>query len=494
MICFHKICFSQALHVHQLETFSTTALLGGEFFPESCATHQGCEMELNRYKSAATCFELASVFTIIGACLILKNKKGSYGPAIDFTDAGMSKNIRWALVALSGILLFIGCVLQWTTIKEALEEAIGANDEEDPNSRAHAANEYTFMFIVAWFGLAVQSIPMLSTLSPMIYVSYGICFATTTGIVNVGTHDRQLWMVDNSFAGLNEQRAAINPDHDWKLQRAVNVDEDQFDSALSATILIWLGIIICYMAHANFPVGDGKAKVLFAGKASIGLWAASLLCGFIGCVLLWNLDMARPNIHSAVSSALKANTTGTCTGEAFNVLIEPASEGCFGEVQVDAGERFSLNTFAPGPLLNMKTLDNAYTAIFFWTAISFMCQMALFYPVVLGDARGLKMCLVMAGMLWFTIEYAMIWGTGDLTIADSACDSDDSDCMEWKTGFIFLWFQGVLALPAAVMMLNKADFGSDEPEAPYAPQDNAAPAVAEKSGMERTPSIRQSSI
>ena len=482
-----------AVHLHQLETFATLPAVA-PFFPADGVLESLAVLEMNRYRTAATLFELAAILTVVGACLFLKgNTEATIASPIEAPGP-----IRYGLIGFSGLLVFIGAICSWSTVGHVLDDSIDAGEADD--SRADAANEYIFLMLVAWFCFAIQGFAPLKSLSPLVYLGYGICLSVVTGLTNVGTHDRQLWMIDYSLAGLNELRVFMSGEDGHDDKRAFNIEDskDWYQTALAGVLCTWIGMITVYFASFGKPMG-GKFAAFKTSVPGLGLTAVSLLTGMIGCIMLWSLDSASPPIRAAalsdVSPDLAAGVTDACKGSTFNIALTATEAGCFANAQEAAGERFSLNTFGLGSVYSGEPYGQ-YTIIFFFTAVSFMVQMATLYPVVGGDPRGLKAGLFMTGFLWFAICYAMIWGVNPAAgkyTAETCDDGEDTECTVWKTGFTFLWFQGVTATVAFVLLLQAAETA---PAEAYAEQANAEPANADdtEAGVDRKPSIRQSSI
>merc|ERR1719379_1566405 len=132
----------------------------------------------------------------------------------------------------------------------------------------------------------------------------GLCTGFFTGFTNIGTHDRQLWMIDLSMGGVNELRAMNADGSDtFESGRAFGVTESTYISVLGAIVILFISMSIVFTATLNMPfayTGSEDPTKAFAniktktGKICIVFALIGAACWIIGFVSLMSLDLAGP--------------------------------------------------------------------------------------------------------------------------------------------------------------------------------------------------------
>jgi hypothetical protein len=323
--------------------------------------------------------------------------------------------------------------------------------------------------VVQFFEIALPS------LKPLWWVGAGIISTCQLGFSNIGTHDRQLWFIDYSFAGLNELRALLMHETEYVDKRAVGVDEGEYDQAFAGVLLFWMGFVITWMFTMKFPLSACGSTTNW--NRNTGLYSFAklkssqtifVIFGFVLYVIALSVlmanDLATPAISGAAGSAVNTTDGGVCSGEFFNVHSGGVSGCTFIDAETSqiSGDRFTLNT-----MTSWIPTDRKYSDIFLMATVGFTSTIAVFAGWFQGDSRSLKYGLIWAGVMWLALEYAMTFdgATGEYgaRYADFPCkDLDDlgqdtGDCEMYKAGMVVMFLAGLCNVIAALIMLGVLD-------------------------------------
>lgn len=403
--------------------------------------------ELDSYKVAGTLATLSALAATLTGCLHLGASSAAE------KELPNENIIRTGGFLGLGVLVLIACGLQWGAALEALNEI----DAED-TARSHAANWYIFLPLLAWLCLFGYSMRNKKTIG-LVYVGVGIIASIALGNVNCGTHDRQLWFVDNSLAGINEQRAFLKNEDPFGTKRAMDVDEEFYEQSFAGSVILALTTPIGLILLTNLiPKGD---KGDFANSPKVKATSAiTLLLGVIALVLLVSSgSYTSPSIHEAVSGASSAtsNSNVLCRGKGFNMFIEASSAVCFNAAQTGTGERFTLNLLA---VANPQTLtdNHHYGDIFENAMLVLIVSLLTLFGVLGAHIPSLKIALLLAFPLYMTLSRAFsLQATGNGVEGDQC---RDDECEIVKTGISFGFLTALVALVSVMGVLEAA--GEDE--------------------------------
>jgi hypothetical protein len=407
---------------------------------------------------------------------------------------GKKHLIHLILICLSFVMVIAGLAVGWRIISESLDE-VGEDMHE--TYRADAANFFLFTILIAWGCMAVQYFGnVLASLKPLWFVSVGIYLSVFFGFSNVGTHDRQLWMIDHSLAGINEVRAlAQAEDDDFDMTKAFGVDHDIYEQAQASQMLVILGVWIAYLATMKLPFtgfcggknGHWSKTGEFSYSANFYVWFPTLLNVMffvISLIVLSASDLSEPAIHNAAEAARlpadlfeeRSNAgdfTVPCKGDNFNILMNELEFPCFSASVINGTnspashdfaylinqERFTLN-----PQTSWVPTDRKYWEIFTLLAMSMCVACGSFGGVYQGCARSLRTSAFIAGFLIATPMYALTYDAMkqnpltpnrstninspyDEMRTDYGCDSN-GDCIAYKVAMAFFFLQGLCAIYA----------------------------------------------
>jgi hypothetical protein len=476
----------------QLATFSEEPTIKAELAQYQYTDTSGdytnsvVSAELDRYKSTTILNVLQAVFTIYSAMKFLgdasqnSDKYDAVGYRMVNEDGTANKPFKknimhYVFITLGTLLAVVGCALTWAGARESLKN-IGA----DESYRMDAANWYILMCFIAQFCIVVQFFEnSLPSLKPLWWVGAGIVATVQMGFSNIGTHDRQLWHIDYSFAGMNELRALLMHEDEFHTGRAVGVDESDYDQALAGALLFWIGFLLTWVFTMKFPLSGCGSTTNWNRNSGVYGFAKLkstqtifVMFGFILyivglCVLLSN-NLASPNIHGARSAIVNASDpdatppiVSVCTGNFFNVHAE-STDACIWAVDQDiANDRFTMNT-----MTSWVPADRKYSNIFLFITVGFSSSVAMFAGWLHGDSRSIKYGLIFAGVMWLALEYAMTYdGTsvaygekyGDYRCTHLPEDESESDCEMYKAGMVVIFLAGLCNLVAGLIMLGILD-------------------------------------
>jgi hypothetical protein len=411
-------------------------------------------VEMDAFRTA---FVLLSVASLIHVYAAVKAMGAS-------ATAAKVPVVNTILVVLGAILVLLSASFYWHIIHDALD-SVDKVDPEDDNQRYHAANFYIFITTAAAMCFAV--IQYRPSLGALWWSSIGIIVSVWCGFTNVGTHDRQLWMVDLSFSGMNELR--VYWDEDYVAKRAFGVDDELYDLALAASIMYYLGGSLLMLSSYALPwCGNGRSpNAAFTTKFLI-VSVVSMFCAFVGMITLWSTEnLVSPPIQSLQS--IPTSTDGS--GE----LDTPTSTTNMVHMDDGTGERFSLNLYSSVNSFGGSdiSVDPAYFygAIFLYTALSWIGAWANLYAIVFNDQRSATVLTFVGGTLLTSLTWCLLYGASDKDgkqyckdMAGGDAYPNEKDCRQFTNGFVFLFFQGVLSIVAGCLAGTSPQPKADEPE------------------------------
>ena len=183
----------------QIESFTQGLSAFNAVVTNTADNFESFDNDLDRVRVGTVLIVLSGIAAIWACSAFLQSSyKEQDTSRRDDTVNGLSSTKNRVMAAISGICTLTGCGLLWHATNEALE-AVGAEN----SSRINAANFYIFLVLIMWLGFAAQLTDLVEV-KQLPLVSFGIATASTAGFVNIGTHDRQLWFLDTSIAGVNE--------------------------------------------------------------------------------------------------------------------------------------------------------------------------------------------------------------------------------------------------------------------------------------------------
>jgi len=433
--------------------------------------------ELDRYRTAVVLGVLQAVTGIYAMIKLLgdSSMKSLQYDAVGYQQENKpwKKNIvAYVFMSLGAAMVIVACALTWNIGRESLK-AIGAQE----TYRMDAVNWYILMVFLAEGFLIVQYFEnTLASLKPLWWIAAGILSSTIIGFNNVGTHDRQVWMVDWSITGANDLRAYLEKDDKDDFlppKKAIGVDEGDYEQAFAAQILFFIGIMVTWLFSMKLPFSSCGSTIHWDRNsgvysfAKVKSWSTvfvifSFLFYVIALGVLAANDLADPAIRNANTSV---TVDDSCNGEFGNMFLNTA-DTCWATEQVALGERFTLNT-----MTSWVPTDRKYWELMTFISIGFLAASCLVAGWVHGDARSVKMSALIAGVQWLSLEYAMAWdndGNDDAAYPNPAYGSifedfgckdveDNGECGQYKAGFVILFLAAVFNIIAAVIMLSALD-------------------------------------
>lgn len=449
--------------------------------------------EVDRYSVAVVFQFLMGLISIVAVMKSLNAKNGEktfhnveiYESVAYSTGDDRKKNIvHYVFIGLSFLLIIAGAAQSWYVVGKSMEFI-----DAEKSYRNDAANFYIILILVAWMGFAVNYFEKaLFSLKPLWWVSCGIAMATFLGYNNVGTHDRQLWMIDYSLAGVNELRAFMNyDDKTFFEKRALGIDEKYYDAALGGDICVYIGMYLAWIFGMKLPfttigkrwtlwesptLKDGTRLTRFVGRPSAWALAAAIF-GLVGFFCVLSMDLAAPPIHNAGSQVMTtACSTDIYKSDSFNLFVNDREAICFGSnattqlAESPFGERFTLDVTT-----SWQPLDRKYWEIFTFSLLALNTNTALTWGYFAGCTRSVKFGLIHAAFLLLAIvfpfkwdindnvaplaENADAWGSRD-NYADYACE-DNTECGLYKAGFTFYFLSAVCAIACGMNILGEVD-------------------------------------
>merc|ERR1711871_1494957 len=349
--------------------------------------------------------------------------------SIDFDAVGYrteakpwKKNImHYIFLSLGFVMVIVACALDWSVARSALKN-IGAEETD----RMDAANWYILLLLIAEGCLVVQFFEnSLPSLKPLWWVACGISASVIAGFSNIGTHDRQLWMIDFSFAGVNELREYLEKDDKDDFlppKRAIGPAEGDYEQAFAADILFYIGFMISWIFTMKIPFSSCGSTVHWDRNtgvysfAKVKSWATIFVVfAFLFYVIAIGIMAASDLAHPPIS---KQNWTTTltgdaapevtnCVGEHFNMYLEERGNyNCleFVDENTWAGERFTINL-----MTSWVPTDRKYWELLTFISIGYVSATTLLAGWLHGDARAVKLSAIIAGVQWLSLEYAMSW-------------------------------------------------------------------------------------
>jgi len=443
------------------------------------------EAEIDRYY-------IGGVLGIISAVIaMIVGSKALAATQTDTDESLPATNSIFALFIKFGTLAsFVGIFTGFGMLLKFSEDILGEIDATN-SDRGNAANYFLFTVLFAYFGFlintsAISAAPgaaeMLAPFKSLSYVSMGLCTAMFTGFNNIGTHDRQLWMVDLSMGGVNELRALLAHGSVDSFQggRAYGVTEEQYQSVLAAIVIIFISMSIIFTATINMPfayTGSEDANKQFAnikskiGKVSIIFAILGAVCWIVGFVSLMSLDLAAPPVHKAPGT--RGMDVSACHGKTFNMHALDSCDADEFAVNPE-GERYTLNLLNSGDYTEAAVAR--YTEIFTFSAITMIAFMASLQGTLGGSLKTIKVGLFISCFGFLGLNFALSWvssenyadqlsgeATGDLLCRRGTGDSDDEEeCRTFKNGFVFFWLQSICVMISGVTAIASAWWANDQ--------------------------------
>eukprot|EP00039_Didymoeca_costata_P007743 m.103368 g.103368 ORF g.103368 m.103368 type:complete len:922 (-) comp13808_c0_seq2:1697-4462(-) len=426
----------------QMETLSNVDGLS-EYFDYDGELGKYVEAELSRIHTGAGFATISALVAIVcGLKVLTKSMEDKL--VYDFLSEESMQPRKFVLVM--GMLVMVGCACQWVAVGNAMEAIYTRNTSE--NVRMSAGIFYIFLFLVLWFCWAAAAFSV-KWLKPLWWVGCGLGTAIMTGFVSVGNHDRQLWFINNGFAGIVELHAYLHTG-EFEAVRAYGVSEKEYNLAYSGAILMIVGTLSTLAGSIRFPVGSSP-------RWSRGTWqftstSLAVACGIAGTVLLLTLDFAQAPIrHAASISKSPATSHSACSGKYFNVFVDEQSSFCFEERQ--RSEQFTLNL--------MTYPSHVFQIIFSFSGISLAMAAVLLIGYIFSDMKAVKLAAIGTPLLWLSLAYPIVWW--DLEHGDS-CDSikENGDCQRYKLGLILIFLQSLFTALACGKFIAEMDPLDDE--------------------------------
>lgn len=439
--------------------------------------------ELDRYRTAVVLGVLQAVTAIYAMIKLLGD---SSMKSIQFDATGYrqeakpwKKNIvHYVFLSLGGAMVIVACALTWNVGRESLKN-IGAQE----TYRMDAVNWYILMVFMAEGFVILQYFEnTMASLKPLWWVAAGIISSTIIGFNCVGTHDRQVWMVDWSIPGTNDMRAYLEKnDKDDFLppKKAIGVVEADYEQAFAAQIIFYIGFMTTWVFSMKLPFSSCGSTIHWDRNsgvyafAKVKSWATvfvvfSFLFYVVALGVLAANDLADPAVRNANTSVVTADDT-SCSGQFGNMYLS-ASDTCWATEQNAAGERFTLNT-----MTSWMPADRKYWELLTFISIGYVSAACLLAGWLQADARAVKFSAVIAGVQWLSLEYAMSWDnegnegadypnpTYGSIFEDFGCaDVDDNgECGQYKAGFVILFLAAVFNIFAATIMMSDLDDAVD---------------------------------
>jgi hypothetical protein len=455
--------------------------------------------ETDRYAIAVVLGIFQAIATIYAVIKLLGDASFK---SIDFDAVGYradakpwKKNImHYVFLSLGFVMVIVACALDWSVARSALK-SIGAEDTD----RMDAANWYILLLLIAEGCLVVQFFEnSLPSLKPLWWVACGISASVIAGFSNIGTHDRQLWMIDFSFAGVNELREYLEKDDKDDFlppKRAIGPAESDYEQAFAADLLFYIGFMISWVFTMKIPFSSCGSTVHWDRNtgvysfAKVKSWATifvifAFLFYVIAVGIMAASDLAHPPISQQnVTTKLTgdfAPATSNCEGEHFNMYLDTTTAGAYNCLEFAgentwAGERFTINL-----MTSWVPTDRKYWELLTFISIGFMGTVLVTAGWLHGDARSVKAAALISGITWLSLEYAMAWDVdnSNSTVVESAeyramypnptygsilqdfgCDdgNDNGECSQYKSGFVILFLASVFTIFASMTMLSTLD-------------------------------------
>merc|ERR1719272_89894 len=319
------------------------------------------DAEVDRYLIGGSLTIIATVLVLYVACRYLAADEAIVKMNGQVSTANpLLRSLRAVLLGGSFVGIWIAVGMMWSQLNDALEQ-VDATDSD----RGNAGHYYVFLWLFAYFGVFINGLDAVfaggapaedgtpsvtakipfGALKPLFWVSSGLVLAMFAGYLSLGTHDRQLWFLDGSFANANEVRSVVGgPNNTFTAVRAVGIDMEDYEVAFTAIIILFITLNMVVLSSVNFPftVRDFVPSSGFA-TFTFCFGALSFLCFLIGFIILLALNMAAPTVEKAENI-----TSGLCEGINYNMYLDNTDE-CFTN-HTNAGERFTVNLFNPDPV------------------------------------------------------------------------------------------------------------------------------------------------
>jgi len=448
--------------------------------------------EVDRYRTAFVLITLAAIVITVNNVQAISARTA---PA-----AATTSKITHALVGLGSILLIIGAAFMWHVVEESLDRV--ADDEkvrtsDDDNYRFHAANWYIVIQCFAGLCFAIQQYK--PNLAGLWWTAAGIVTSTWLGFTNVGTHDRQLWHVDFSFAGINELRWYNN--EDFVARRAVDVDEDTYDYAFSGVLLIMLSFGCFFFGMYKLPFcGEGAKPATKFTKAFNVVVILSVVSALIGMITLWTTENL---VHVPIQYAVD---TGAAAGSGSASLTVTSPKNMIATGGDLKGERYTLNYYssvnafgAPEAAATAAETfayfetDPAwhYGVIFLFTAASWQGTVISMFCILFGCEKSTLFLMISGALLQGALVWSFLYGASESEGKKYCKDfgggdqyPNEDDCRRYTNGFVWIFFQGVLQIIAGVMGGSHAEIVAAAADESEVADEEAAPAATEEVAKE----------
>jgi hypothetical protein len=457
------------------ETPIVEDMLGGRI---SYSQDVAREAEIDRYYIGGVLSIISAVIGIYTGSSALAAASGSAEEEAPVAGTGMLAKGYQAFISLGSIVSFVGIFVAVGILWKTSEDILGEIDANN-SDRGNAANYYIFTILFAYFGFfinttLVDSAPgaaaIVKPFKSLNYVSMGLCTAMWAGFSAIGTHDRQLWMIDGSLGGINELRALLahGSVKNFEGARSFGVTEEQYVTVLSAVVIMAISMSIIFTATIKMPfsyTGSDDVSKNFAniktrtGKIAIIFALIGAACWIIGFVSLLSLDIAAPPVHKAEGMR---NIVGAeaCVGKHFNMHFLGANGespcAAFENGFNPEGERYTLNLLNSGDYTEAATAR--YTQIFTFSAITMIVMMANLQGTLGGSLSTVKVGLFLTVFGLLGLSFALSWNTdlesqlnGEST-TDQLCrrgngnNDDEEECRTFKNGFVFYWLQSLCVM------------------------------------------------
>ena len=433
--------------------------------------------ELDRYRTATVLGVLQAVTAIYAMIKLLgdASMKSIQFDAVGYQQAAKpwKKNIvHYVFLSLGAAMVIVACALTWNVGRESLKKI---NAQE--TYRMDAVNWYILMVFLAEGFVIVQYFEnSMASLKPLWWVAAGIISSTMIGFNNVGTHDRQVWMVDWSITGANDLRAYLEKnDKDDFLppKKAIGSEEKDYEQAFAAQIIFYIGFMMTWLFSMKLPFSSCGSTVHWDRNtgvysfAKIKSWSTvfvvfSFLFYVVALGVLAASDLADPSIRDANTSDIVDQSCST----AFGNMFLSASDTCWKNTQNAGGERFTINT-----MTSWMPADRKYWELLTFISIGYVSAACLLAGWMQADARAVKFSAIIAGVQWLSLEYAMAWDNEGNQLAsypnptwgsifeDFGCADveDNGECGQYKAGFVLLFLGAVFNIFAATIMLSNLD-------------------------------------
>jgi hypothetical protein len=479
--------FHAPVRMWQMTALSETAIVSDSILGRvSYSQDVAAEAEIDRYYIGG------ALSIISGVIALVVGPKALAATGTDTDESLPPTNHIFELLVMLGTLgSIIGMFTSFGMLLKYSEDILGEIDATN-SDRGNAVNYFIFSLLFAFLGFLINTrlvtekesgrgaegnvFDALVPYRSLSYVSSGIVVSYFAGFSNIGTHDRQLWMIDLSMGGVNELRSLLSDGaaDGSKSGRAYGVNEDQYAAVLGASIIFFVSMVVCFTASLNMPfayTGKSDASKAFAnirtktGKVAIIFAVVGAVFWTIGFVSLMSLDLAAaPISHAAGTNGVDV---ADCAGKTFNMHF---LDGSCGDTAVPdpAGERFTLNLLNSGDFTDAATAR--YTEIFTFSSITLLVLMLNFQGTLGGSLKSVKTSMFISIFGLLGLSFALSWvsaadydeqvmgvSTADVLCRRGGDDTDDEEeCRTFKNGFVFYWLQTICVMISGATSISSS--------------------------------------